>query len=56
MVDWQDFYHKDYMNKSGGKVNLNSKNSLFLLDFMKQSIHPDLIKKYMEIDMLALSQ
>ncbi len=31
IVDWHKYYCKDFMHKYTGKINLNSKNSLFLL-------------------------
>jgi hypothetical protein len=31
IVDWHNYYCKDFMDKYMGKINLNSKNSLFLL-------------------------
>ena len=54
MVDWRTFYHKSFMSKFGGEATLNCKNSLFLLDMMKKSIHPEVVKKYAEIDILSL--
>lgn len=56
VVDWKEFYHKDFMNKSGDKVNLNCKNSLFLLDLMNKSISPEVIKKYADLDVLSLAE
>ena len=53
LVDWKEFYHKDFMNKFGGKVNLNSKNALFLLDLMHKNINKEIIQKYADLDVLS---
>ena len=40
LVDWKEFYHRDFMSKMGGGTNLNCKNALFLLDLMNKIISP----------------
>lgn len=50
VIDWHTNYCKNFMNKYMGKVNLNCRNSLFLIDKMNKNIDKKIVNKYAGID------
>lgn len=50
IVDWRSHYCKDFMYKHVGKVHLNCRNSLFLLEKMSKTIEKKLLQKYASLD------
>lgn len=56
VVDFWGFYQKNFMCRFGGKTMLNCKNSLFLLEIMNKAVHPSVVKKYADMDVMQLCE
>jgi hypothetical protein len=56
VIDWHSFFNKNFMHKRQDSVQLNTHNSLFVLDFMSEMIDPSVVKKFAEIDVLKVCE
>lgn len=38
--------------KTGNNISLNCKNTLFTFDIMNKSVHPDIARKFRDLDVI----